>query len=408
VIATEEGLGIQCRLCDFSTAHEQIWHILDVLEGSPASVAGLQAFDDYVVGSRYQLLKAKDDFGKLVSRCDGKPLEIVVYNRKSDTLRDVYLIPDSKWGGGGKGSLGCDIGYGMLHRISLENERSKLDRLKSTSKQKLHQGSSHQHSAHGGCNHSHNDQHSHNHPHKEQHDHHGADDHACNHNHHEKGDNGHNCKHDDSQKDNHSIGHDGVHEHSHENDHVHGPGCQHKHDHLEDHHHEHQHDQGYPHKHDQRSLGHDHLGGTSHHHDGNCDHDHSSHKHSHDESKLPSKKTSSFLPKNILGLANPQDDSENTPLLFDSTSNSTLSTVTTKKYSPIAPTSVEITKGGLSVLEVAPSLVSPIGNAEMDENSRPKPSRIVPISIQEFPVTPNINAEKSLSWSARSPKNVGK
>lgn len=47
----------------------------------------------------------------------------------SDNVREVTLTPNSSWGG--DGCLGCDIGYGYLHRIPLSVDRSKPTDLSS-------------------------------------------------------------------------------------------------------------------------------------------------------------------------------------------------------------------------------------------------------------------------------------
>ncbi|RCN29686.1 GRASP55/65 family protein, partial [Ancylostoma caninum] len=46
---------------------------------------------------------------------EGKPLKLYVYNVDTDVVREVSLTPNSAWGG--EGCLGCDIGYGYLHRF---------------------------------------------------------------------------------------------------------------------------------------------------------------------------------------------------------------------------------------------------------------------------------------------------
>ena len=56
-----------------------------------------------------------DDLYNLIASYEGKPLKLFVYNVESDNCREVTIIPNSNWGG--SGSLGCDIGYGYLHRI---------------------------------------------------------------------------------------------------------------------------------------------------------------------------------------------------------------------------------------------------------------------------------------------------
>ncbi|XP_005546754.1 Golgi reassembly-stacking protein 1 isoform X5 [Macaca fascicularis] len=86
----------------------------DVEPSSPAALAGLRPYTDYVVGSD-QILQESEDFFTLIESHEGKPLKLMVYNCESDSCREVTVTPNAAWGG--EGSLGCGIGYGYLHRI---------------------------------------------------------------------------------------------------------------------------------------------------------------------------------------------------------------------------------------------------------------------------------------------------
>ncbi|XP_055270586.1 Golgi reassembly-stacking protein 1 isoform X3 [Moschus berezovskii] len=86
----------------------------DVEPSSPAALAGLRPYTDYVVGSD-QILQESEDFFSLIESHEGKPLKLMVYNSESDSCREVTVTPNAAWGG--EGSLGCGIGYGYLHRI---------------------------------------------------------------------------------------------------------------------------------------------------------------------------------------------------------------------------------------------------------------------------------------------------
>ncbi|XP_057561638.1 Golgi reassembly-stacking protein 1 isoform X6 [Hippopotamus amphibius kiboko] len=107
-------LGASVRFCSFHRASEHVWHVLDVEPCSPASLAGLRPYTDYVVGSD-QILQESEDFFSLIESHEGKPLKLMVYNSESDSCREVTVTPNAAWGG--EGSLGCGIGYGYLHRI---------------------------------------------------------------------------------------------------------------------------------------------------------------------------------------------------------------------------------------------------------------------------------------------------
>ncbi|NXK35496.1 GORS1 protein, partial [Piprites chloris] len=115
-------LGASVRFCSFQGANEHVWHVLDVEPASPAALAGLQPYTDYVVGSD-QILQESEDFFSLIESHEGKPLKLMVYNTEADSIREVVVTPNGAWGG--EGSLGCGIGYGYLHRIPTQSIISK-------------------------------------------------------------------------------------------------------------------------------------------------------------------------------------------------------------------------------------------------------------------------------------------
>ncbi|KFO74230.1 Golgi reassembly-stacking protein 1, partial [Cuculus canorus] len=111
-------LGASVRFCSFQGASEHVWHVLDVEPASPAALAGLQPYADYIVGSD-QILQESEDFFSLIESHEGKPLKLMVYNTEADSIREVVVTPNGAWGG--EGSLGCGIGYGYLHRIPTQS-----------------------------------------------------------------------------------------------------------------------------------------------------------------------------------------------------------------------------------------------------------------------------------------------
>ncbi|CAI2351234.1 unnamed protein product [Caenorhabditis sp. 36 PRJEB53466] len=114
-------LGVSIRFCSFDGASQHVWHIISVQPNSPASLAGLITDTDYILGAESVLHQA-DDLIALVQANEGKPLKLYVYNVDTDVVREVSLTPNSAWGG--EGCLGCDIGYGYLHRIPVSVDRS--------------------------------------------------------------------------------------------------------------------------------------------------------------------------------------------------------------------------------------------------------------------------------------------
>ncbi|KAJ3565023.1 hypothetical protein NP233_g7908 [Leucocoprinus birnbaumii] len=107
-------LGLSMRICEPESASENVWHVLDVIEGSPAESAGLVPMGDWILGWSGGVLGAENDFYDVEAHVD-KPLRVYVYSYDFDTLREVVLIPNRHWGG--EGLLGCVFGFGLLHRI---------------------------------------------------------------------------------------------------------------------------------------------------------------------------------------------------------------------------------------------------------------------------------------------------
>ncbi|KAI0300195.1 GRASP55/65 PDZ-like domain-containing protein [Russula brevipes] len=108
-------LGLSMRVCEPEFALENVWHVLDVLEGSPAESAGLVPYGDWIVGWSGGVLGAEGDFYDVVEAHIDKPLRVYVYSYDFDTIREVVLVPNRQWGG--EGLLGCVFGFGLLHRI---------------------------------------------------------------------------------------------------------------------------------------------------------------------------------------------------------------------------------------------------------------------------------------------------
>ena len=54
------------RLCEPEFALDNVWHVLDVLEGSPAESAGLVPYGDWIVGWSGGPLHAEGDFYAVV------------------------------------------------------------------------------------------------------------------------------------------------------------------------------------------------------------------------------------------------------------------------------------------------------------------------------------------------------
>ncbi|KAJ3845837.1 GRASP55/65 PDZ-like domain-containing protein [Lentinula lateritia] len=77
-------LGLSMRMCAPEYAND-VWHVLDVLEGSPSESAGLVPYGDYIIG-----------WSGSVTHID-KPLRVYVYSHDFDALREVVLVPNRRW-----------------------------------------------------------------------------------------------------------------------------------------------------------------------------------------------------------------------------------------------------------------------------------------------------------------------
>ncbi|KZP31518.1 hypothetical protein FIBSPDRAFT_945044 [Athelia psychrophila] len=108
-------LGLSMRMCEPQLSTDNVWHVMDVLEGSPAESAGLVPYGDWIIGWSGGVLSAENDFYDLVEAHIDKPLRLYVYSYDFDTLREAVVVPNHHWGG--EGLLGCVFGFGLIHRI---------------------------------------------------------------------------------------------------------------------------------------------------------------------------------------------------------------------------------------------------------------------------------------------------
>lgn len=83
--------------------------------GSPADLAGLLPYSDYILGSPEGALHGESGLSEIVEDHIGRPLRLWIYNNEYDVTREVTLQPSREWGG--EGALGCVLGYGALHRL---------------------------------------------------------------------------------------------------------------------------------------------------------------------------------------------------------------------------------------------------------------------------------------------------
>ncbi|TGZ78608.1 hypothetical protein EX30DRAFT_342990 [Ascodesmis nigricans] len=107
-------LGLTMQWTSLAVA-DQIWHILDVAPQSPADIAGLLPYSDYIIGTPEVILRGESGLYELVQEYLNRPLRLFVYNHEYDVTRELTITPSRNWGG--DGILGCVLGYGALHRL---------------------------------------------------------------------------------------------------------------------------------------------------------------------------------------------------------------------------------------------------------------------------------------------------
>ena len=107
-------LGLSIRYASFANARQHVWHVLEVEPNSPANLAGLRSFSDYIIGAD-ALIEDSEDLFSLIE--EQRPLSLYVYNYVTDETRVVNVTPNASWSSSSGSLLGCSLGYGLLHRI---------------------------------------------------------------------------------------------------------------------------------------------------------------------------------------------------------------------------------------------------------------------------------------------------
>lgn len=130
------GLTVQTQHIDSATF---VWKVLNIQQGLPAFQALLVPFSDFIIGcdsafstdepstgllangGEHLLSKTISSYYKRHSEIlhdDNVPIVLYVYNHEYDLVRPVTVHLSNSWTPAGKrGILGCDVGYGLLHRL---------------------------------------------------------------------------------------------------------------------------------------------------------------------------------------------------------------------------------------------------------------------------------------------------
>ncbi|KAF4726310.1 Golgi reassembly-stacking protein 2 [Perkinsus olseni] len=93
-------------------SHGGGFRIMSVREGSPAHMAGLEAYFDYIVGlDGMKVSENHDDFFNAVMEHEEKTLILSVYSILTLSLRQVQVLPHTAWKGSSHGLLGITLHY---------------------------------------------------------------------------------------------------------------------------------------------------------------------------------------------------------------------------------------------------------------------------------------------------------
>jgi C-terminal processing protease CtpA/Prc len=90
------------------------FRILGVQPNSPAEKVGLVSFFDFIVAvDGTPLRNLEVSFIEIIKQSEDQPLPLKVYNCKNHSLREIVLVPSTKWPG--EGMLGVTIRFDSYH-----------------------------------------------------------------------------------------------------------------------------------------------------------------------------------------------------------------------------------------------------------------------------------------------------
>jgi len=111
-------LGLIITYDNFRTADERVVRVLSVYPDSPAMLAGLHPFVDYILGTDSCIFHGIDSFETYISSNVNVDLTLRVYNSKICQVREVKIRPTSGWSNAYRqGILGCEVSSGLLHKV---------------------------------------------------------------------------------------------------------------------------------------------------------------------------------------------------------------------------------------------------------------------------------------------------
>ncbi|CAF3210416.1 unnamed protein product [Rotaria socialis] len=101
------------------------FHVLRVQNGSPGHKAGLEPYFDFIISiNGVRLDTDNENFKEILKANINKAVELLVYNSKAQTVRQLQLTPHENWGG--QGLLGLSIRFSSFDKAN-ENVWHVLD-----------------------------------------------------------------------------------------------------------------------------------------------------------------------------------------------------------------------------------------------------------------------------------------
>jgi hypothetical protein len=124
---TGDGLlGVTIRFDTYANCDENVCRICEIENDSPADLAGLVEETDYILGSAEKVYPDMDLLFKDLQENLNKPMELFIWNSKTDKVRIVIIMPSLDWGTNNTSSiLGATIAHGYLHGLPSFRENTE-------------------------------------------------------------------------------------------------------------------------------------------------------------------------------------------------------------------------------------------------------------------------------------------
>ena len=101
-VLRQEQVGTSAVMGTTPSQYSCGYRVLDVQPNSPGLQAGLVSFFDFIMKAADETFETEGDvLVNVLTEYKGRKLPLVVYNTKSQTFREVSIVPSDSWGGDG-------------------------------------------------------------------------------------------------------------------------------------------------------------------------------------------------------------------------------------------------------------------------------------------------------------------